>query len=87
MNSSGGEASFSNESSAPVDFSRKASARSSGSAITTTSLATLTRLLDLSPDAVVVVDERGTIVLTNQQASTLFGYAPDQLIDHPLEFL
>jgi PAS domain S-box-containing protein len=87
MDSPGSEAFLSKEASAPVDFSRAAAAHSSGSAITTTSLATLTRLLELSPDAVVVIDQRGVIVLANPQASTLFGYTPDQLIDHPVELL
>ncbi|HEX5158134.1 MAG TPA: PAS domain-containing sensor histidine kinase [Ktedonobacterales bacterium] len=87
MNSRGNEASDSKEAPAPIDFSRTAAARASGSAITTTSLVTLMRLLELSPDAVVVIDERGVIVLANPQASALFGYAPDQLIDHPLELL
>jgi PAS domain S-box-containing protein len=57
------------------------------STMPTTSLAALKRLLDLAPDAVVVIDPHGTIVLANPQASALFGYAPDQLIDHPLEQL
>ncbi|HEU5349453.1 MAG TPA: PAS domain S-box protein, partial [Ktedonobacterales bacterium] len=58
-----------------------------GSAITTTSLATLRHLLDLSPDAMVVIDQRGTIVMVNPQACAMFGYAPDQLLNHPLERL
>ncbi|HKW20606.1 MAG TPA: PAS domain-containing sensor histidine kinase [Ktedonobacterales bacterium] len=87
MNSRGNEASDSKEAPAPIDFSRTSAARASSAAITTTSLATLTRLLDLSPDAVVVIDERGIIILANPQASALFGYTPDQLIDHPLELL
>src|SRR5690242_3692556 len=87
MNSRGNEASNSKQAPAPIDFSRTAARSSSGSAITTTSLATLTRLLELSPDAVVVIDERGAIILANPQASALFGYTPDQLIDHPLEML
>ena len=88
MHSRGDEVTNSRATPAPIDFSRTAAARSSsGSAITTTSLATLTRLLELSPDAVVVIDERGAIILANLQASALFGYTPDQLIDHPLEML
>ncbi len=55
--------------------------------MTTTTLATLSRLLDLSPDALVVIDQQGIVVLANPQASTLFGYASDHLLGHPLEQL
>lgn len=61
--------------------------RRENSTITATSLATLTRLLELSPDAVVVIDQSGAIVQANPQAGVLFGYATDQLLAHPLEQL
>jgi PAS domain S-box-containing protein len=44
-------------------------------------------LLDLTPDAVVVIDHAGIIVLLNSQACALFDYAPDELIGHRLEDL
>ncbi|MGO8947139.1 MAG: PAS domain S-box protein [Ktedonobacterales bacterium] len=56
-------------------------------AITSTTLATLKRLLQLSPDAMLVIDHQGTIVLSNPQLSALFGYSADHLIGHPLENL
>ena len=71
----------------PAIASNRSTLRHTNSSITATSLATLRRLLDLSPDAVVVIDQRGAIILANPEANMLFGYASDQLIDHPLEML
>jgi len=45
------------------------------------------RLIDLAPDAMIGVDEAGTIVLVNSQAETLFGYARDWLIGQSIELL
>lgn len=45
------------------------------------------RLIDLAPDAMIGVDERGRIVLVNAQAETLFGYHRDQLIGQSIELL
>lgn len=53
----------------------------------TIALDLLTRLLDFSPDASLVVDAVGTIVLLNAQAASLFGYAQEELLGHPLEVL
>lgn len=64
-----------------------ASSRQPAAPITATTLPTLQRLLDLSPDALLVIDERGDIVLANPQTSALFGYRPDQLVGHSLEML
>jgi PAS domain S-box-containing protein len=36
-------------------------------------------LFDAAPDAMIVVDRQGRIVLTNPQAERLFGYAPGEL--------
>jgi PAS domain S-box-containing protein len=44
-------------------------------------------LIDLAPDAMVGVDERGVIVLVNAQAETLFGYSRDELLGQPVEIL
>jgi PAS domain-containing protein len=38
------------------------------------------KLLDAAPDAVIVVDESGRIVLANIQMERLFGYHRDELI-------
>ncbi|MEO7456901.1 MAG: ATP-binding protein [Gemmatimonadaceae bacterium] len=48
---------------------------------------TLVRLLDLSVDAIVVVDEDGRIVHFNRGASATFGYEPGEALGQPLEIL
>ena len=44
-------------------------------------------LLEAAPDAMVIVNEQGTIVLTNSQTSKLFGYIPQELLGQPVEVL
>lgn len=44
-------------------------------------------LLRFSPDAMIVVDARGRIRFANRTVTELFGYAPEQLLDKPLETL
>jgi PAS domain S-box-containing protein len=44
-------------------------------------------LLELSPDATVIVDAAGTIVFANAQIERTFGYAPNELIGAPVETL
>lgn len=48
---------------------------------------TVTHWLGFSPDAALVIDATGTIVLLNAQAATLFGYAMEELTCQPLEML
>jgi PAS domain S-box-containing protein len=44
-------------------------------------------LLAFSPDALLLIDQTGSIVVSNDQAATLFGYQPADLVDQRLEFL
>ncbi|MBT3344027.1 MAG: PAS domain S-box protein, partial [Gemmatimonadetes bacterium] len=43
--------------------------------------------LELAPDAVIVVDGDGHIVLANAQAERTFGYRREELLDQPIEIL
>jgi PAS domain S-box-containing protein len=44
-------------------------------------------LLEAAPDSMVVVDERGNIVLANLQAKKQFGYSRGEVIGHPVTML
>jgi PAS domain S-box-containing protein len=44
-------------------------------------------LFDSAPDAVVIVDEGGLVVLINSQAEKLFGYSKDELVGKAMEIL
>ncbi len=44
-------------------------------------------VLDAAPDAMLVVDQQGRIVLANVQSQQLFGYAPAELIGQKIEIL
>jgi PAS domain S-box-containing protein len=44
-------------------------------------------LLEAAPDAMVIVDARGTIQLVNAQTEALFGYAREELVGQPVEIL
>src|SRR5687768_16004421 len=47
----------------------------------------LTTIIDSIPTAVVVVDQRGTIVLVNTQTELLFGYVRDELVGAQVDIL
>lgn len=44
-------------------------------------------LLESAPDAMLIVDERGAILLANSQTEKLFGYSREELIGQPVEKL
>src|SRR5581483_11557281 len=44
-------------------------------------------LLESMPDAIVMVNPAGRIVLVNGQAEELFGYSRDELLGKPVEML
>ncbi|MFC8513256.1 PAS domain S-box protein [Streptomyces sp. NPDC057257] len=44
-------------------------------------------LLEAAPDAMVIVDDTGTIKLVNAQTEALFGYRREELLDRPVELL
>jgi PAS domain S-box-containing protein len=51
------------------------------------SIETLRGLLEAVPDALVIVDATGRIVLVNTQTEQMFGYRRDELLGHPIEVL
>ena len=44
-------------------------------------------LLDSAPDAMIIANEKGEIVLINRQTETLFGYTRGELLGSPVEIL
>ena len=44
-------------------------------------------VLECAPDAIVIIDGTGAIAFTNRQVRTFFGYEPEELLGHPVEWL
>ena len=44
-------------------------------------------LLESAPDAMIIVDSSGSIVIVNGQAEKMFGYSREELVGHPIEKL
>ncbi|HEX6276109.1 MAG TPA: PAS domain S-box protein [Polyangiaceae bacterium] len=44
-------------------------------------------LLEAAPDAIVIVERDGTIIIVNAQVERVFGYAPAELVGKPVETL
>ncbi len=44
-------------------------------------------VLESAPDAMIIIDEAGVVVFANRQVSTLFGYAPSEVVGRPVEML
>jgi PAS domain S-box-containing protein len=49
--------------------------------------ASLKKFLEVAPDAMLIVDKKGYIMVVNVPAEALFGYAHDELIGAPIEML
>lgn len=44
-------------------------------------------MVEVAPDAIIIVDRTGKMVLVNGQAETLFGYSRDEMLGQPVELL
>jgi len=44
-------------------------------------------VLDSAPDAMIIIDSRGSIIFANRQVLALFGHVPESLIGQPVEML
>lgn len=44
-------------------------------------------ILELAPDAMVIIDGSGTVLFANRQVSALFGYEPVEIVGQPVEKL
>lgn len=47
----------------------------------------LATLIDSTPDALLVTNDKGVVVLANKHVETLFGYRPDELVGGPEKIL
>ena len=56
-------------------------------AVVSASEAKFRALLESAPDAMVIVDQQGAIVLVNEQSERIFGYSRDELLGQRVEML
>ncbi len=71
-----------------VDSQKKlATHESSSSEPTSITSVSLFQFMEISPDALVVVNQAGTIAMVNRQTETLFGYSAEVLLGKQLEML
>ena len=47
----------------------------------------LRRVVESAPDAMVIADQQGRIILASKQTSVMFGYTRDELIGQTVEML
>ena len=74
-------------SSAPSGSAPSGHTQRQRSLITTTTHSALKQLVELSPDALLVIDAQGMITHANTALAQLFGFARDQILSQPLEAL
>src|SRR5215467_9623402 len=71
-----------------IDSGRRDTALSAPSSLPRRVTSTgLVELLDLSPDALLIVNQAGTLMMANEQVSALFGYSREELLGKPPEML
>ena len=44
-------------------------------------------VLESAPDAMIIIDDSGTVLFANRQVSALFGYDKSEVVGHPVEML
>jgi len=83
-----GASSGSEQSHGPAEAGEEPSAPQPSRLSTTLDMLQLQQaIIDNLPDAKVVIDEDGTIVMTNRQTELMFGYPREQMLGQPVEVL
>jgi PAS domain S-box-containing protein len=72
---------------APIQVSRAVKQRDSANREKQESESLAHSLFEAAPQAIIIVDATGQIVMTNPRTEKLFGYAPEELRGHALEVL
>ncbi len=70
-----------------VDISERILARETAASALAESESRFRAVLEVSPNAIVAVDERARITYVNPQAQVTFGYTRQELLGHPVELL